>query len=215
VLPTNWLSYQPQIETFLAAQTAADPAHDLEHVRRVVRNAVQLAALEHADLAVVLPAAWLHDCVSVRKDSPQRAQASRLAAAAARTLLLEIGYPADSIPAIEHAISAHSFSAQIAPATAEARVVQDADRLDSLGAVGLARCLMLSGAHNRALYHPKEPFPLDRTPDDLSYTVDHFYTKLLGLVDTMQTDAGRAEAQRRTRFLHTFLEQLGREITQR
>jgi uncharacterized protein len=163
-------------------------------------------------LLVVIPAAWLHDCVTVPKDSPLRSQASRLAAEAAGVFLREAGYPAPAIPAIEHAVAAHSFTANFVPQTLEARVVQDADRLDAIGAIGVARCLMLGGALSRPLYHPTEPFPLERTPDERAYSLDHFYQKLLKLADEMKTAAGRAEAQQRTIFVQKFLDQLKREL---
>lgn len=194
------------------AAVAGDAAHDLEHVRRVVRNARELAATEEARLDVVLPAAWLHDCVTVPKDSAQRAEASRLAAAQAVTWLRAWGWPEALLPDIAHAIVAHSFSAGIPAGTLEAKVVQDADRLDALGAVGLARCLMLGGAMGRSLYAPDDPFCERRTPDDRASCVDHFYMKLLKLEGTMQTASGRREAGRRTEFLRKFLGELKREI---
>lgn len=189
-----------------------DAAHDLEHIRRVVTTARRLALAEGAELAVVLPAAWLHDCVVVPKDSPLRSQASRLAAEAATTFLRSVDYPTERLAAIAHAIEAHSFSAQIVPQTREAQVVQDADRLDALGAIGLARCLMLGGALGRRLYDPDDPFAEQRVLDDVVNTVDHFYVKLLRLADTMTTESGRVEARQRTRFLEQFLEQLRHEI---
>jgi len=194
------------------AAAGGDAAHDLEHTRRVVANARGLAATEGAKLEIVLPAAWLHDCVTVPKDSPQRATASRLAAAQAGAWLREWGWPAELLPDIAHVIEAHSFSAGIAPRTIEAKVVQDADRLDALGAVGLARCLMLGGALGRPLYAAEDPFCEQRAPDDKAACVDHFYTKLLTLEATMQTEGGRAEARRRTEFLRQFLGELKRAI---
>ncbi len=194
------------------AAAGGDAAHDLEHIRRVVANARALAATEGARLEIVLPAAWLHDCVTVPKDSPQRATASRLAAAQAVTWLREWGWPEDLLPEIAHAIEAHSFSAGLAPRTIEAKVVQDADRLDALGAVGLARCLMLGGALGRPLYAPEDPFCERRAPDDRAACVDHFYTKLLTLETTMQTEGGKKEARRRTEYLRGFLEEMRREI---
>lgn len=191
---------------------AGDAAHDLEHVRRVVANARTLADAEGARLEIVLPAAWLHDCVTVPKDSPQRATASRLAAAQAAAWLRAWAWPEESLTDIAHAIEAHSFSAGIAPRTLEAKVVQDADRLDALGAVGLARCLMLGGAMGRPLYAPADPFCERRPPDDRAACLDHFYTKLLKLEGTMQTKAGKEEAVRRTDFLRSFLEEMGREL---
>jgi uncharacterized protein len=211
--PIDWTHWEPQFERFLAEHAAAqDAAHDGEHIRRVVTTARRLAAAERADLAVVVPAAWLHDCVVVPKDSPRRSQASTLAARAAAGFLRGLGYPETHIAAIEHAIAAHSFSANIQPLTVEARVVQDADRLDAIGAIGVARCLMLGGALGRRLYHPAEPFPATRQPDDRAYTIDHFYLKLLRLAESMTTAAGREEARRRTVFMRGFLEQLRGEI---
>jgi len=194
------------------AKQGGDAAHDLAHVRRVVVNAYRLAATESARLEVVLPAAWLHDCVTVPKDSPQRATASRLAAAQAVAWLREWDYPSDYIPDIAHAIEAHSFSAGIVPHTIEAKVVQDADRLEAIGAVGLARCLMLSGEMGRPLYRDEDPFCRQRPPDDRIAAVDHFYTKLLKLEATMQTASGRREARLRTEYLQGFLTQLKHEL---
>jgi uncharacterized protein len=126
--PAELADWEERFQAFLP--THADVAHDLEHTRRVVQNARRLAAAEGADLMIVLPAAWLHDCVVVPKDSPQRSLASQMAAQSAGAWLHAAGYPAALIPPIQHAIAAHSFSAGIAPQTREAHVVQDADRLD-------------------------------------------------------------------------------------
>src|SRR5256714_4220685 len=193
-------------------QSANDAAHDEGHVRRVVANAKKLAEAEAADLAVVLPAAWLHDCIAIAKNSPERTSASRLAAERAGELLRAAGYPAQHIPAIEHAIEAHSFSARVTPRTLEAKVVQDADRLEALGAVGIARTLITGGANGTPFYNFSEPFPVTRAADDRTSIIDHFFTKLLLLAETMQTAAGRAAAQQRAEFLKEFLTQLGNEI---
>jgi uncharacterized protein len=192
--------------------TGGDAAHDLEHVRRVVANARLLSAAEGANLEIALPAAWLHDCVTVPKDSPQRAEASRLAAVQAVTWLREWGWDETLLPDIAHAIEAHSFSAGIAPRTGEAKVVQDADRLDALGAIGLARCLMLGGELGRPLYVAEDPFCERRPADDRIACVDHFYAKLLKLEGTMQTASGREEAKKRTNVLREFLAELKREL---
>ncbi len=207
---TEW---EPRFGEFLAEnQSATDRAHDEGHVRRVVANAKRIAAAEGADLAVVLPAAWLHDCVVIPKNSAERSSASRLAAERAGEFLRAAGYPAEHITAIEHAIEAHSFSAGIAPRTLEAKVVQDADRLEALGAVGIARTLITGGANGTPFYDLAEPFPIARAADDRTSIIDHFFTKLLALEKTMQTNAGRAAAQQRTQFLEEFLTQLGIEI---
>lgn len=204
--------WEPVFQQFLAQQISADAAHDMSHVRRVAVNAMQLAAVTGAEVAVVLPAAWLHDCVVVPKASPQRAQASRLAAAAAGAFLRQQGYGLADVAEIEHAIAAHSFSAGIPPRTLEAQVVQDADRLDALGAIGIARCIQVGTSVARPLYDETDPFCNARQPDDDAAILDHFYVKLLRLADTMQTAAGRAEARRRTAFMTAYLQQLQSEI---
>ncbi|MDH2433579.1 HD domain-containing protein [Pokkaliibacter sp. MBI-7] len=189
-----------------------DAAHDLAHIERVVANARRLASTEGAELAIVLPAAWLHDCVNVAKDSPLRSQGSRLSADQAVVLLEQIDYPARWLEAIHHAICAHSFSAAITPRTLEAAVVQDADRLDALGAIGIARTFIVGGQLQRTLYSLDDPFCTEREPDDLYFGLDHFYTKLLRLEQSFITAAGRAEAAERTQFMWCYLSQLQQEI---
>jgi uncharacterized protein len=209
----DWSWWEAHCAAWLEERAACqDAAHDISHVRRVVANARALAAQEGAQLEVVLPAAWLHDCVLVPKDSPQRPQASRLAAEAATAFLQRLHYPARHLPAIAHAIEAHSFSAQVSPHTIEAKVVQDADRLDALGAIGIARCFAVGGSLGRRLYDEDEPFPVQRKPDDTYNTLDHFYTKLLRIADTLQTSGGIAEGRRRRDAMLAFLRQLGDEI---
>ena len=189
-----------------------DPAHDLAHFRRVVATAKRLASEEKARLEVVIPAAWLHDFVNVPKNDPRRSQASRLSALAAAEYLREVSYPEIYISEIQHAIEAHSFSARIDPKTPEARVVQDADRLDGLGAIGIARCFAVAGLLKRKIYDLEDPFGVSRELNDLVYTIDHFYVKLFKTVETLQSAAGRAEGMRRAHTMREFLQELAREI---
>jgi uncharacterized protein len=188
-------------------------AHDLSHVKRVVKNCLYLTDIEKANAKVTLAAAWLHDCVAVAKDSPLRSQGSRLAAQAATDFLSGIQYPSDLLPAVYHAIESHSYTADIPPRTLEAQVVQDADRLDSLGAIGIARCLLVGGHLHRPLCDSLDPFCDSREPDDSRFTIDHFYAKLFKLPDTMQTGAGRKEAHRRAALMREYLDNLRAEIT--
>jgi uncharacterized protein len=205
-------TWEPRLREYVESRPGADPAHGLVHLERVAATALALAAAEGARAEIVLPAAWLHDCVHVPKDSPQRGAASRLAAEEAVRFLTAAGYETALMPDIRHAIEAHSFSAGIAPATLEARVVQDADRLDALGAIGIARCIGVGATLGRPLYSPDDPFCEARAPDEQGASVDHFYAKLLTLAGTMQTAAGRREAARRTAFLEAFLAELRTEI---
>jgi uncharacterized protein len=213
ITTTDWPAWETQFATFIEQSgRATDVAHDPEHVRRVVKNARTIAQAEGGEPAVVIPAAWLHDCVLMPKHSPQRAAASQLAAQAATAFLAEIGYPSHYLPAIAHAIEAHSFSANIPARTLAAQIVQDADRLDAIGAIGVARCLMLGGAMAKPLYNVTEPLPESRPPDESQYVIDHFYQKLLRLEGMMNTESGRQEAQQRTAFMRDFLSQLNREV---
>ena len=154
---------------FESAIQSGDPAHDLEHIRRVVLNTKKIAKTENLSMEVLLPAAWLHDCVHVAKNSQERSTASQLAADHAVNTLKQHGYPKEHFSAIHHAIEAHSFSANISPHSIEAKVLQDADRIDALGAVGLSRCLMLGGHMGSDLYHSEDPFAKNRPLDDTDY----------------------------------------------
>ena len=194
------------------AMQSVHAGHGFDHVARVAINAQRIARAESANPMVVMPAAWLHDCVLIAKNAPDRANASRLAAVKALQLLDAIDYPSDYLPAIEHAIHAHSFSAAIPCQTLEACVVQDADRLEALGSIGIARCLMTAGSLNQALYHLSDPFPGERPPNDREYSIDHFFAKLLKLPTTMQTVSAGEEAGRRVPIMSDFLMQLAIEI---
>jgi uncharacterized protein len=121
-------------------------------------------------------------------------------------------YPNDLIPQIQHAVIAHSFSANVACETMNAKVVQDADRLEAVGAIGIARCLMTAGSMGQRLYDPDDPFATNRQLDDSKQSIDHFYKKLLRLPESMQTASGRTEAATRVSIMQAFLTQLATEI---
>lgn len=189
-----------------------DPAHDLLHFKRVVATAKRLCELENGSLEIVVPAAWLHDIVIVPKDSLLRSKASQMSAQKAVEFLSEIDYPARYLDQIFHAIEGHSFSANIEVKTLEAKIVQDADRLDALGAIGIARCFATAGLMKRAFYSAEDPFCKSRLPDDSQYTIDHFLKKLFVTADNMKTKSGRNEAQKRVVAMKNYLVLLEAEI---
>lgn len=189
-----------------------DGAHDIAHILRVWANVQTIAKTEGGNRRILTAATLLHDVVPVEKDAPNRAEASRLAAEQASGILQGLGWPQTDITATAHAIAAHSFSANIPPETLEARILQDADRLDALGAIGIARCFCVSGRLGRALYDPADPLAEHRPPDDSRFALDHFQTKLLRLKDSFQTDAGRKLAAARHNRLENFLSDLMSEI---
>jgi uncharacterized protein len=191
---------------------ATDPSHDFLHIRRVVATAMELAREECADVMIVLPAAFLHDFVAITKNDPRRTQASALSAEAAAQYLRGVDYPTQYLDAIRHAITAHSFSAGIPCETIEAKVVQDADRLDSLGAIGVARCFTTSALMGRPFYHEEDFFAVNRALDDKHYAVDHFFVKLFKVAETLQTASARLEGARRVAFMKDYLNQLRSEV---
>jgi uncharacterized protein len=195
-----------------ALEISDDGAHDLAHLQRVWHNVRTLHEAEGGDLEVLLAAVLLHDCVAVEKNSPLRSQASRLAAEKASSVLAELNWPSDKIASVAHAIEAHSFSANITPLTLEAKIVQDADRLDSLGMLGVARTFYIAGRMGSALYDPQDPQAKHRDYDDKRFCLDHFQTKLLHLADGFQTVAGQRLAQIRHQRLKGFMEQFMEEI---
>jgi uncharacterized protein len=208
------LQNSPELEAWrarlaaLALDCAAgdtDGAHDASHLDRVWRNA-QALLNEHpeADLLVVLAACYLHDLVNLPKNDPNRATASRRSAELARERLPALGFPPDSLDALAHAIEAHSFSAAIAPRTLEARIVQDADRLDGLGMVGLARMFYIAGRMGSSLAHGSDPLAQHRPLDDQAYSLDHIAVKLARLPGMMQTEAGRRLGEQRLAALTAF-----------
>ncbi|EZP32111.1 HD domain-containing protein [Pseudomonas sp. RIT288] len=195
-----------------ALEPCDDGAHDLAHLQRVWHNVRTLHQTEGGDLQVLLAAVLLHDCVAVEKNSPLRAQASRLAAEKASMVLANLHWPDSTISAVTHAIEAHSFSANITPLTLEAKLVQDADRLDSLGMLGVARTFYVAGRMGSALYDPLDPEAKERDYDDTRFCLDHFQTKLLHLADGFQTATGQRLAQIRHQRLKGFMEQFKEEI---
>lgn len=200
------LSYWQTYCRDLASRHAGnDGAHDLAHLQRVWQSASQLlASYAQADTLVVMAACYLHDLVNLPKNHPERHLASRQAAQLAWQELAAGGFPADKLAAVSHAIEAHSFSAAIAPQTLEAQIVQDADRLDALGAVGLARLFYTAGKMDSELAHPDDPQAQQRSLDDRRYALDHISVKLANLPATMQTEAGRALGEQRLAWLLQF-----------
>ena len=182
-----------------------DGAHDIAHLMRVWANAFAIANADGGDREVIAASVLLHDCVAVEKNSPQRAQASGLAAARARGILALLGWQQTRIEQVAHTIAAHSFSAEIAPHTQEARVLQDADRLDAIGMIGVARCFYTAGRMGSALYSAEDPRALHRDLNDAAFALDHFRAKLLRVGEGFQTPTGVAMAKERTRRIAEFM----------
>lgn len=203
--------YEAEVARVWPAQPT-DGAHDLGHLRRVWKTARLIAMDVPADPQVLMAACFFHDLVNLPKDAPNRAEASTLSAQAAVTFLRGDGFPVAKLDAVAHAIAAHSFSAGIAPETPEARILQDADRLEALGAIGIARMFHVAGQMGGGLFDADDPMALQRGLDDRRFALDHLQTKLLRLPETMQTEPGRAMAEERADWLMSFRTRLLSEI---
>ena len=189
-----------------------DGSHDLSHLQRVWHNARLIAAEESGDPRLLAAAVFLHDCVVVEKTSPLRAQASRLSAEKASEALKALGWEAQEIQVVADAVLSHSFSAGITPKTMEGKILQDADRLDAVGMVGIARCFYTAGRMGSKLYEPADPVGKERILDDSKYALDHFPKKLLKLSTGFQTHAGARMAQERHSRLQDFYERFITEL---
>lgn len=201
-----------KLENEIQKQINNDPAHDFEHIIRVCKNVRKIAKHENVNLRLVLAAALLHDVVSFPKSDKRSKTSSLRSAEKAKTILKKYHYDEGEISIIVGAIADHSFSRNKIPQTMEGKVLQDADRLDALGAIGIARTFSVGGAENRPIYNVLDPFCRRRTPDDKSWTIDHFYRKLLVLERKMNTKTAKKMARQRTKVLREFLSELGREI---
>lgn len=193
-------------------ESSADPAHDFLHVQRVYENARLILQSVPADEEVVLTAVLLHELFNYPKGHPDSSRSGDVCAEKAEPYLQELGFPNDKIPFVLDCIRNHSFSKGVVPSTIEGKIVQDADRLDSLGAIGIARCFATCAEMGRPFYDPEDPLSKRRDPDDKQFGVDHFFVKLLHIQDRMHTDEARQIAQQRTRYMEEFLQQFEAEI---
>ncbi len=210
-ITTRQARYEAEVARHWDAQPL-DGAHDLGHLHRVWANAKRIALDEPCDLEILLPAVFFHDLINLPKSHPDRATASRLSAEAACAFLAADGFAPAKLQAVAHAITAHSFSANITPQSVEARVLQDADRLEALGAIGIARMFHVAGALAGRLFDAADPMALRRPLDDRRFALDHMETKLLRLPATMQTAAGRAMAEARADWMMSFRTRLLAEL---
>jgi uncharacterized protein len=191
------------------------PAHDFEHIIRVYKNAEMISKQEESvDLDIVLAAALLHDLVVYPKGSSKTINSADDSAEIAKKILFEYkDYPREKIEKVADAIRTHSYSKRLVPETLEGKILQDADRLDAIGAIGIARTFSVGGSENRSLYNPTDPFcKSERQLDDTQWTLDHIKKKLMILKNSMHTKTAKKIAEERTEFMELFLNQLRKEI---
>ncbi len=189
-----------------------DPAHDFEHVLRVYETAKMICSKEKANKKLVLYSVLLHDIAAFPKNDKRSKISSTKSSKEAKKILKKFSFPDEEIKIISNAIEDHSFSKHKKPTSLEGKILQDADRLDAIGAIGIARTFAVGGSENRPFYNKSDPFCSIRNPNDQNWTLDHFYKKLLVIESKMNTKSGKKEAKRRTKILRRFLTDLKREI---
>jgi uncharacterized protein len=207
----------PALRARLAAHIAAEPfprdgAHDLAHILRVARLAARIAGEEGADVEACVAGALLHDLVYVPKNHPDSPRTAQMAAELVPLWCRETPGLEAKADVVAHAVEAHSWSGGGEAGTLEAAVVQDADRLEALGAVGIARVFATGASFGSMLWHPEDPWAEGRDLDDKRYTLDHFFRKLLKLAEGMKTGAGRRLAEDRQKVLLAYLAALREEL---
>ena len=174
--------------------------HDYFHLKRVVENALKIGKAENANLFLVELSAWLHDVGDYKlHDGVDRSEEL------VKEFLLTQNLSDELIDKVNEIISQVSFSKANSVTSLEAKVVQDADRLDAIGAIGVARAFAYGGSKGRELWNPNQPN---------STTIQHFYDKLLKLKDLMNTETAKVMAEKRHRFLEEFLDQFYEEWEQ-
>ena len=210
------MALETKIFNFLKKQISEnkDSAHDLGHLKRVAEKSKHIHKHEGGNLDVIIIASYFHDIVSLPKDSLIRHHSSNFAAQKTIKILKDHfkEIPTSLYGHIADVIRSHSYSANIKPNTIEAKIIQDADRLDALGAIGLARVFYIAGKLGQKLYNHDDPFASERPLNDKMYALDHFYTKLLRLPETINTNEGRIMAEERVAYLSEYIEKLKEEI---
>ena len=192
--------------------TGLDPAHDYLHVARVAASARKLSIAEGARQEIAVAAALLHELFNYPKGHPDSPRSGEVCAEHAAEVLRAEGGDADLVSAVAHAIRVHPFSRGLPPGTLEAAVLQDADRLDAIGAIGIARCFATGAVMGVPFYAEEDPFAAARSPEDKRYSLDHFPAKLLRVAGTLNTATARTMAAERVAAMEGFLAHLGREL---
>jgi uncharacterized protein len=212
VLEQNLESWIERIEEGvkieMAVQGIDDASHDIGHLKRVSSLSRQFTKEEYGNELIAYTAGMLHDIVNLPKNHPESHKSSLLASLRAEELLNDWSFPKELVGHVCHAVHAHSFSAKVEPKTIEAKCLQDADRMEALGAFGLMRVFYVSGKLGTQIMDEKDPTGKNRKIDDKKFALDHFVQKLFSLESTMKTKGGAKIACSLTLFLKNFRDQM-------
>lgn len=184
--------------------------HDKSHVDRVYNLAMRLARSERADLDVVKASVLLHDIARALEDEDKIADHAIEGAKMARKILEDINFPKQKIAKVVECIETHRFKKGIKAESLEAKILQDADRLDIIGAIGIARVFTRGGWSNKPIYDPSIP-PKAKYDGESQTSVNHIYEKILKVKDTINTKTAKEIAEKRHDFVEQFLDRLLKE----
>jgi len=181
--------------------------HSRSHVERVYNLAMRIAKKENADLDVVKASALLHDIARAMEDEGKIEDHATEGAKMARRILGEVNFPDEKIKKVVYCIEVHRFRKNVKTESLEAKILQDADRLDMIGAIGIARVFARGGWQNMPIHDPSIP-PKGRYDGRSLTSVNHFYEKILKIKDTLNTSTAKVIAEERHKFVEEFLERL-------
>lgn len=184
--------------------------HDKSHVERVYNLAVHITEKEHADSDIVKAAVLLHDIARAMEDEGKIEDHATESARMAKKILEQVRFPKKKTASVIHCIEAHRFKKGIRPESLEAKILQDADRLDMLGAVGIARVFARGGWSNMPIHDPSTP-PKEKYDGKSQSSVNHIYEKILKLKKTINTRTAQQIAEERHTFTEQFLDRLLKE----
>ncbi len=192
-----------------------DPSHDINHIMRVLSISEKIAKEEGADLDIVVPAAIFHDVICYPKNHRRRLDSQIESAEFARKILKSIKFfPANKIEKVYDSINICSFTKAKSPDFLEAKILQDADSLEAMGAISIMRTFASAGIMNKIFYNSLDPFCDKRKPDDAKYALDLFFSRLLVVKSRLHTKSAKFMAQKRIMLLKVFLKALRSELSE-
>ncbi|EQC46260.1 HD domain-containing protein [Bacteriovorax sp. Seq25_V] len=189
-----------------------DPAHDWLHIQRLLKQGIDFGTHLGASLSILLPAILIHDIINIPKGSRLRSKASLLSANKTKELLGKTDYTDKEIESIAQVVLEHSYSANLPATSLESEILQDIDKLDAMGAIGVMRWAATSAKMKSKFYDEDNPWAEGRELNDFQFALDHFETKLLKLEGRLNTEIAKKEGQKRLQFFYEFLSQLKAEI---
>jgi uncharacterized protein len=187
--------------------------HDWYHVKRVLRMARYIGKIEGADIDILEAAALLHD-IGISQEIGEGVDHAETSAKMANVFLRDIGFDLNKLDRVVESIRYHRYGGKIHPESLEGKILQDADRLDTLGAIGVARAFAYGGARGAPIYNPNEKVG-EYNPFKVKSTTTHFQEKLLSVKDNLNTSTAKRIGEKRHKFMVTFLEELYNEINYR